>query len=287
MLRFERRDGSQKQKDSAMDLKTLHATAAAMTPAQWSDLWLRAAGGEHVAVDLPAFPPEKVQKITNNLSGVETMRGAAEFYRIADQEMTKHLSRKVADLRLLDFGAGWGRITRLFLRSIAPEKLFGIDVDERLVAAGRELLPGLNFEQLASGGRLPYDDGQFDVVVANSVFSHLSLDFHLLYIKEIARVMRPGGLLLATTLSQRHFEVAMASETTQAWLSRIFPDVESVRKSLSEGKFVHGDTRRWAGYGMTYIANSWAAAHWAPEFEVVSTRYDYSQDVQIAMRKSG
>jgi ubiquinone/menaquinone biosynthesis C-methylase UbiE len=269
-----------------MDLKTLHATAAAMTPAQWSDLWLRAAGGEHVGIDLPPFPPADVQKITNNVSGVETMRGAAEFYRIADQEMTQRLTR-VAGVKLLDFGAGWGRITRLLLRSTAPENLYGIDVDERLVAVGRELLPGLNFEQLASGGSLPYDDSQFDVVVANSVFSHLSLDFHLFYIKEIARVMRKGGLLLATTLSQRHFETAMASETTQAWLSRILPDADYVRKRLSEGKFVHGDTRRWAGYGMTYIAESWVAAHWAPEFEVVSTRYDYSQDVQIAIRKSG
>jgi ubiquinone/menaquinone biosynthesis C-methylase UbiE len=284
VLQFERRDGSQKQKDSAMDLKTLHATAAAMTPAQWSDLWLRAASGEHVAVDLPAFPPEKVQKITNNLSGVETMRGAAEFYRIADQEMAKHLPRDVADLKLLDFGAGWGRITRLFLRSMAPENLYGIDVDERLVAAGRELLPSLNFEQLASGGSLPYDDAQFDVVVANSVFSHLSLDFHLFYINELARVMRAGGLLLATTLSQRHFETAIGAEKTKVWLSAIFPDIGATQKSLLNGNFVHGDTQRWTGYGMTYIPDGWAAAHWAPCFEVLGIRPDYSQDIQIAIR---
>ena len=162
-----------------MDLMALHTAAVEMTSAQWSNLWLRAAGGERVEVNLPPFPPEDVQKITNNVSGVETMRGAAQFYRVADEEMTRCLSGNLADLKLLDFGAGWGRITRLFLRSIAPANLYGIDVDERLVGAGRDLLPGVSFERLASGGPLPYADGQFDVVVANSVFSHLSLDFHL------------------------------------------------------------------------------------------------------------
>lgn len=272
-------------KTPSMDLKTLHSTAAGMTLLQWRELWLRAAGGDHVGIDLPPFPPEEVQKITNNLSGVETMRGAADFYRIADEEMTERLSPDITDLKLLDFGAGWGRITRLFLRSITPGNLYGIDVDERLVASGRELLPGVHFDRLVSGGPLPYADGQFDVVVANSVFSHLSLDFHLFYIKEIARVMRTGGLLLATTLSQRHFEAGIGAERTRTWLSGIFPDIDAAQECLANGEFVHGDTHRWAGYGMTYIPDGWTAAHWRPYFEVLGTRPDYSQDVQIAARK--
>jgi SAM-dependent methyltransferase len=267
-----------------MDLMALHTAAVGMTSAQWCDLWLRAAGGEQVGIDLPPFPPEEVQKITNNISGVETMRGAAEFYRVVDEE-TKRFPDNAANLKLLDFGAGWGRIMRLFLRTITPKNLYGIDVDERLVAAGRDLLPGVNFEQLVSGGPLPYADGQFDVVVANSVFSHLSLDFHLFYIKELARVTRSGGLMLATTLSHRHWQSGVGSEKTKAWLSGIFPDLRAVQESLSKEEFVHGDTHRWPGYGMTYIPDGWAAAHWAPYFEVVGTRRDYSQDVPIAMRK--
>ncbi len=274
-----------KEERFSMDLMALHTAAVGMTSAQWSNLWLRAAGGEPVEVNLPPFPPEDVQKITNNVSGVETMRGAAQFYRVADEEMTRCLSGNLADLKLLDFGAGWGRITRLFLRSIAPANLYGIDVDERLVGAGRDLLPGVSFERLVSGGPLPYADGQFDVVVANSVFSHLSLDFHLFYIKEIARVMRGGGLLLATTLSQRHLEAATGDERTRAWLSGIFHDLDAARKNLSGGTLIHGDTRRWPGYGMTYVPDGWAVAHWAPHFEVVGARHDYTQDVQIAVRK--
>ena len=268
-----------------MDLMALHTAAIGMTSAQWSNVWLRAAGGELVEVNLPPFPPEDVQKITNNVSGVETMRGAAEFYRVADEEMTKRHPRSLGDLKLLDFGAGWGRITRLLLRSIAPENLYGIDVDERLVAAGRDLLPGVSFERLVSGGSLPYADGQFDVVVANSVFSHLSLEFHHFYIKEIARVMRSGGLLLATTLGKRHFETAIGNDKIRAWLSAIFPDLDASKNSFLDGNLIHGDTRRWPGYGMTYVPDGWAAAHWPPHFEVVGTRDDYTQDVQIAIRK--
>jgi SAM-dependent methyltransferase len=257
-----------------------------MTSAQWSNLWLRAAGGELVDINLPPFPPENVQKITNNVSGVETMRVAAVFYRIADEELTQRHAHGLGNLKLLDFGAGWGRITRLLLRSIAPENLYGIDVDERLVAAGHDLLPGVSFERLVSGGPLPYADGQFDVVVANSVFSHLSREFHLFYIKEIARVTRGGGLLLATTLGRRHFETAIRNDKLRAWLSGIFPDFDDAKNNFLDGKLIHGDTHRWPGYGMTYVPDGWAAAHWAPHFEVLGTRQDYTQDVQIAVRKA-
>jgi hypothetical protein len=96
--------------------------------------------------------------------------------------------------------------------------------------------------------------------------------------------MRSGGLFMATTLSPRHFEAGVGGEKTRTWLSGIFPDIDAVRKGLAGGQFVHGDTHRWAGYGMTYIPDGWPAAHWAPEFQVVGTRQDYSQDVQIALR---
>ena len=48
-----------------MNLAAMHKAGAAMTPAAWCDIWVRAAGGEDVGLPLPAFPPEDVQKITN------------------------------------------------------------------------------------------------------------------------------------------------------------------------------------------------------------------------------
>ena len=51
-------------------------------------------------------------------------------------------------------------------------------------------------------GACPYPDDSFDVVYACSVFSHLPETLHLLWLAEIRRVLRPGGVLVATTLSE-------------------------------------------------------------------------------------
>jgi SAM-dependent methyltransferase len=50
----------------------------------------------------------------------------------------------------------------------------------------------------ARDARFPYDDSQFDVAVAASVLTHLPADEADRYLAETARVLRPGGRLLAT-----------------------------------------------------------------------------------------
>ena len=46
--------------------------------------------------------------------------------------------------------------------------------------------------------RFPYQDGRFDVVVAHSLFPYLLAEEFEHYVAEIARVLKPGGRLLAT-----------------------------------------------------------------------------------------
>ena len=48
-------------------------------------------------------------------SGSCTRRSAASFY--------------ARDSRVLDFGCGWGRVIRFFLKDVAPWNLVGVDID--------------------------------------------------------------------------------------------------------------------------------------------------------------
>ncbi len=50
----------------------------------------------------------------------------------------------------------------------------------------------------ASEFRFPYPDGSFDLAIATSVFTHLLEDTASRYLAETARVLAPGGRLLAT-----------------------------------------------------------------------------------------
>ena len=57
--------------------------------------------------------------------------------------------------------------------------------------------PGLTCRQADLAGRLPLDDGAADVVLCQEGLEHLADQLHAL--REFNRVLRPGGVLLATT----------------------------------------------------------------------------------------
>lgn len=102
---------------------------------------------------------------------------------------------------VLDIGCGDGHFA-----SIAYEQLpfdVGIDVFARDLreAAGR---PGVyRSVMFASATALPYADASFNTVVSNCVIEHIPDNAAVL--REIARVLRPGGVF-AMTLPSEHFE---------------------------------------------------------------------------------
>lgn len=59
-------------------------------------------------------------------------------------------------------------------------------------------LYNLRTEQEAKGFIFPYDDERFDLVFLFSVFTHMMPDDVAQYLRQIARVLKPGGRCLAT-----------------------------------------------------------------------------------------
>jgi SAM-dependent methyltransferase len=269
-----------------MKLVDVHERAKAMTREEWCEMWVDHIRGTPTKIELPPFPPDDVQKITNNISGVETMKAAASFYRVFDEEISG-LVPESSDIALLDYGAGWGRITRLVLRNVLPARLYAADVDERLVRATSAALPGINVSLIRSGQPLPYGDATFGVVISNSVFSHLSPEMHMFYVKELGRVLKPGGLFLGTTLATKHYEKWLEVGDTQKWITGILGDPQQVRDRLSAGEIVYGPTKRWADYGIAILPDDWVKRNWTPLFNVLRSRDDYTQRVQVALRSRG
>jgi SAM-dependent methyltransferase len=103
--------------------------------------------------------------------------------------------------RWLDFGCGCGRVVRSLLRAgqLGPgTEISGVDVDRPAVAWCRRHLPG-RFEAGSELPPLAFPDGSFDLIYAVSVFTHLDEPRQDLWLAESARLLRPGGLLLAST----------------------------------------------------------------------------------------
>jgi ubiquinone/menaquinone biosynthesis C-methylase UbiE len=99
--------------------------------------------------------------------------------------------------RVLDVGCGTGAVT-LDIAESTRGQVVGVDIDEaKLVEARRllEVVPNLEF-QVADVQDLPFPDGSFDLVTLNIVLVYVPDKQRAL--AEMARVLRPGGHVLAT-----------------------------------------------------------------------------------------
>jgi SAM-dependent methyltransferase/(2Fe-2S) ferredoxin len=98
---------------------------------------------------------------------------------------------------VLDIGCGIGRMDEF----VAPRvgRLLGIDVSGEMVARARQRLGHLgNVEFLEGDGRTlrPLGDASCDVVWSHIVFQHVPRDVTRGYLREAARVLKPGGELV-------------------------------------------------------------------------------------------
>lgn len=100
----------------------------------------------------------------------------------------------------LDFGCGCGRISRFVGRSPAVERLHGVDVDAALVAWAGARLPG-SFATMGPEPPLEFETESFDLVYAISIFTHYTEREQFRWLEELSRILKPGGLLIATTIS--------------------------------------------------------------------------------------
>lgn len=100
-----------------------------------------------------------------------------------------------APASILDFGCGTG--TNLpFLRALFPDaELYGVDVSHRsLDVAGERQVCRCQLTAY-DGVTLPFNASIFDMVVVSNVLHHIEPSCRASTLEEIARCLRPGGLL--------------------------------------------------------------------------------------------
>lgn len=102
--------------------------------------------------------------------------------------------------RVLDWGCGSGRATR-YMRLFQPDLLLaGCDIDAEAIDWCRQNIAGARFDVTAPYPPLPYPDGAFDAVVGSSVMTHLAAPVQQQWLREIRRVLAPGGVLVTSVL---------------------------------------------------------------------------------------
>ena len=94
--------------------------------------------------------------------------------------------------RALDLGCGDGRLSG----ELRAGELTLADVSEVALERARRRVPGARSALLEPDRRLPFGDGDFDLVLCAETLEHVR-DVQLL-LSEVRRVLRPGGRLAVT-----------------------------------------------------------------------------------------
>ena len=106
-------------------------------------------------------------------------------------EFSKYVS---TDDLILDVGCGYGR-TLQQLHTIGYTRLMGVDFAQGMISRGKVLYPHLDLRTMEQG-TLPFPDESVDGVILFAVITCIwNSDEQQALIREIRRVLKPGGIL--------------------------------------------------------------------------------------------
>ena len=163
---------------------------------------------------------------------------------------------------VLDFGCGCGRILPFLCEMLPGARMQGTDIDQESIAWCREAFPGLAFTANPMQPPPDFRDGQFDFVLAISVFSHLPEDLQNAWLDELRRITRPGAILILTV----HGMELAQNDLTQAAEQELMR--EGICFLVRSKSFLKEDGLP-DNYQITYHTRDYIASHWSEYFEVL------------------
>jgi SAM-dependent methyltransferase len=144
--------------------------------------------------------------------------------------------------RVLDLGCGTGIVARLLRERLGgAARITGVDVSPQMIAKAKTLAPELDWRE-ANAMALPFAECAFDLVLCQEMLQ--CVPDRAVAVREIRRVLAPGGRLLASTWRARrehplHDAVGLAAERHLGTSNdkRWGLDAEVLRAQLIEAGF--------------------------------------------------
>ncbi|MGA2865102.1 MAG: class I SAM-dependent methyltransferase [Verrucomicrobiota bacterium] len=149
-------------------------------------------------IDFPVPPNSSIRKTGGKAIWDYYLGGLRIFHPIYACARREGI-RLDENIRVLDFGCGVARPLLHFTRNCPAPSFYACDVDDTSVAFVQKNYPRVKACVSRFSPPLPYESGSFDLVYAVSVFSHLSPEDQGPWLKELARVIKPGGWCFLTT----------------------------------------------------------------------------------------
>ena len=231
-----------------------HEVMKNKTDKEYLELLCRAEHEDEInGVKMPGFPSVEIQTQFVGSSGATTLKGEAwTFYKLIKSNVKTYNPMGInSETKILDFGCGWGRIVRFFFKDVKSENVFGIDVDADIIEICKNTLPYGDFSVCNPLSPVKFQEDSFDIIFAYSVFSHLRSDVASNWVQEFARILKPGGLLIATTRGEwflNHLKYLQKLRNEgglnehQKIIMKCFSPIEESFERYKKGEFLYEPT---------------------------------------------
>ncbi|MDH5434462.1 MAG: malonyl-ACP O-methyltransferase BioC [Gammaproteobacteria bacterium] len=154
------------------------------------------------------------QSIIRAFNRVAQSYQKAAFFQeeVASRTFERLNYMNIKPAKILDVGCATGYCSRELKKTYKKAEVFGVDIAPQMIVEAKQsqgLFKKVQY-QVADANHLPFEDNQFDIVFSNLLLPWLA-DLQVTF-KEWNRVLRPGGLLMFSTLG-----VDTLTELKQAW----------------------------------------------------------------------
>ena len=177
-----------------------------------------------------ALPPDALMYETFQLDYHKYYHDGQSVARQIKQWILEH--RPIEHTSILDWGCGPGRIVRHLPKLLpAANEICATDFNRDTISWCKKNISRVNFyhNDLYPPTSLPQE--KFDFIYGISVITHMSAENQQLWLKELHRLLVPGGILLLSTQGDAFISKLNTSEQAQYRSGEII-----VRASGAEGK---------------------------------------------------
>lgn len=158
---------------------------------------------------------------------------------------------------VLDFGCGCGRVVRPLQRRWPGRRIVGCDADANAIDWCQQNIEGPQFILGHECPPLAFDSDSFDLVWCGSVFTHLDQEHQDLWLRELCRLLRPGGIFMASVHGPNCWEPRLPKWT----IEKLKREGMLFAKSADVGE--HPD---W--YQVAWHTEEYIRAHWSIFFQI-------------------
>lgn len=199
-----------KKKDDAIQAADASASTSLLITTRGRRQHLRASPHSWT-LELDDINPFCLIKMSGNYTqGYSKATTSTHASRTVHSDAAFLLDRIKPDAKILDVGCGPGSITAGFGALVPQGSVLGIDISQDVIAGAHDALSdstrNVKFEVADLLAGLPYPDDCFDIVFSSQLFPHLaSNDMKLAALREMKRVLAPGGILATRDAAELHF----------------------------------------------------------------------------------